>query len=164
MRSRVALVASLAAVLACWAPAQATAQFEPPLTVSEPVAFADAPRLVAGGDGRVLVTWGFRQPSGMLGAIAVSRRPDGRWGPQRAWGVALAAAGPAPRRAGVGEGLSSIAPYGRDRWLGLAVRADGRRQVLEWWRGTTAGGLRRGGALTPHDAADIAPIVRRQAQ
>ena len=113
MPSRVGLVASLAAVLTCWASAQATAQWEPPSTISEPVAFADAPRLVAGGDGRVLVTWGFRQPSGMLGAISVSRRPDGRWGPQRAWGVALAAAGPAPRRAGVGEGLSSIAPYGR---------------------------------------------------
>ena len=141
--------AAAIAVVACLGPAPALAQWEAPVTVSEPIAFAETPSLAAGADGRVLLTYGFRQPSGLLGVTAVSRRPDGRWGPRRAWGIALTSAGPAPRRAGIGEGLSSIAPYGPDRGGAAPGRLSGRRQVLEWWRGTTAGGLRRGGALAP---------------
>jgi YD repeat-containing protein len=51
-----------------------------------------------------------------------------------------------------------MAPYGRDRWVGLAAAPRGRRQVLEWWEGTTAGGARRGGTLSgePWEAGDVA--------
>ena len=146
------------AVAVTGAPPTAHAQWTPPASISDPAQVTQGLRLVSGTDGRVLVAWAFRQPSGLAGFTVASRRPDGRWGPQRTLGALLTSPGSEPRRAGVGEGLLDMAPYGRDRWVGLAVGSRGRRQVLEWWEGTTAGGARRGGTLpgAPWETGEVA--------
>jgi hypothetical protein len=158
-RARWSLAVVAATVAGSTAPAgPAHAQWAPPVPISATGQIAEGVGLTAGSDGRVLVAWAFRQPSGLAGFTAVSRRPDGRWGPQRTLGAALTSAGPGPRRAGAGEGLVAMAPYGRNRWIGLVVAPSGRRQILQWWEGTTAGGARRAGTLRgePWEAGGVA--------
>ena len=46
-----ARTAAAAVAVACLAPAPALAQWEAPVTVSEPIAFAEVPRLAAGPTG-----------------------------------------------------------------------------------------------------------------
>jgi hypothetical protein len=139
----VALVAALSVIVA---PAGA-ATWEPPVRLSQPYADTDGLQLVAGSDGRVLVVWSFRSASGLSGVEAVSRRPDGRWGPRRALGAVLPVSGAPSRISGAGSVLSGMSAFGANRWLGLSLEQRGRQQALAWWKGTTVGAAHRGGAF-----------------
>ena len=115
---RFLLAAALAAALA--APSSA-ATWGPPIPLSDTVAGTDSVQLVAGSDGRVLAVWSYRLGNGVSGVDAVSRRPDGRWGPRRAFGTFLPVSGGPSRASGVGASLTGMAAFGADRWLGLAI-------------------------------------------
>jgi hypothetical protein len=118
-----------------------------PIPLSDTVAGTGEVQLVAGSDGRVLAVWSFRLGSGVWGVEAMSHRPDGRWGPRRAFGTVLPVSGGPSRFSGVGDALSGLAAFGADRWLGLSVAPRGRGQALAWWKGTTVGAVHRGGVL-----------------
>ena len=102
----------------------------PPIQLSDTVANTDGVQLVGGTDGRVLAVWSYRLGSGVSGVDAVSRRPDGRWGPRRAFGTLLPVSGvPFTPVSGVGSGLGGIAAFGANRWLGLATAIRGNASV-----------------------------------
>jgi hypothetical protein len=144
------------AVFAVAAPARA-ATWEPPIVLSDVVAGTDDVQLLAGSDGRVLAVWSYRLGNGTSGVEAVSRRPDGMWGPRRAFGTTSALSGGPPVSTGVGSQLLGAAAYGANRWLGLAGEQFGAER-LTWWTGTTVGAADRGGALpeTPWETGPAA--------
>lgn len=153
--TRFLLAAALAVALA--APARA-ATWDPPVALSDTVANTENLQLVAGSDGRVLAVWSFRLGSGVFGVEAASRRPDGRWGPRRAFGTLLPLPGAPSRSSGVGDSLSGMAAFGANRWLGLAIEQHGNAQRLAWWKGNTVGAAHRGGLLPeePWEAGRVA--------
>ena len=152
---RLLLAAALAAALA--APSSA-ATWGPPIQLSDTVANTDGVHLVGGTDGRVLAVWSYRLGSGVSGVDAVSRRPDGRWGPRRAFGTLLPVSGGPSRQSGVGSGLGGIAAFGANRWLGLATAIRGNAQALAWWQGNTVGAAHPGGVL-PEEPWAAAPVA-----
>jgi YD repeat-containing protein len=151
------VIAVAAAVGIMAAPSQA-ATWEAPVTLSDTVAGTEGLQLVAGSDGRVLAVWGYRLGSGVFGVEAASRRPDGRWGPRRAFGTLLPRSGARSQASGVGDNLSGIAAFGTNRWLGLSVEQHGNAGALAWWKGTTIGAVHRGGTLPeePWTAGQVA--------
>jgi hypothetical protein len=153
-RLMIALVAAMGVMVM---PAGA-APWEPPARLSQPYAGIDSLQLVAGSDGRVLAVWSFRSASGLSGVEAVSRRPDGRWGPRRALGAVLPVSGGPSRISGVGGDLTGISTFGTNRWLGLAAEPHGRQQALAWWKGTTVGAAHRAGAFAEEPWA-VGPVA-----
>jgi hypothetical protein len=140
------LVAAAATVVLAGSARAAT--WTPTTALSDAVAGTDDVQLVAGSDGRVLVVWDFRLGTGVRGVEAVSRRPDGRWGPPRPLGTWVPVTGAPAKGTGVGDDVSALAAYGANRWLGLAIaQTRGPRESLDWWKGTTIGAAHRGGAL-----------------
>jgi hypothetical protein len=152
---RVLLAAALAGALA--APSSA-ATWGPPIPLSDTVAGTDSVQLVAGSDGRVLAVWSYRLGNGVFGVDAVSRRPDGRWGPRRAFGTLLPVSGGPSRPSGVGASLTGLAAFGADRWLGLAIAQHGSAQALAWWKGNTVGAAHLGGVL-PEEPWAVGPVA-----
>jgi hypothetical protein len=80
----VLVAAAATVVLAGFAHA---ATWTPTTALSDAVAGTDDVQLVAGSDDRVLAVWDFRLGTGVRCVEAVSRRPDGRWGPPRPLGT-----------------------------------------------------------------------------
>jgi hypothetical protein len=158
MRKTIKLALPLAALAALTVatPARA-ATWEPPIVLSDVVAGIENVQLLAGTDGRVLAVWGYRLGNGTSGVEAVSRRPDGAWGPRRSLGTTSALSGEPPVSTGVGSQLIGPAAYGANRWLGLAGEQFGANR-LSWWTGTTIGAVHRGGALpeTPWETGPVA--------
>jgi hypothetical protein len=152
--ARVLLV--LAAIAAVPGGARA-ATWDAPVALSDSVAFTDDIQLVRGSDGRVLAVWDFGLGSGIRGAEAASRLPDGRWGPRRALGTTLPPSGGPAHSAGVGSSLFGIAAFGADRWLGLAGEQFAAAR-LQWWTGTTVGSAHRGGTL-PERPWETGPVA-----
>ena len=150
-----ALAIALAATVgAATAPAQT---WEAPVALSDAVAGTENLQLVAGTGGRVLAVWSYRLGSGTSGVEAVSRRPDGVWGPRRALGTTLALSGEPPTSAGVGSLLMGTAAYGANRWLDLAGEQFGAER-LTWWKGNTVGAAHRGGVL-PEAPWETGPVA-----
>ena len=106
----------------------------------------------------MLAVWSYRLGSGVSGVDAVSRRPDGRWGPRRAFGTLLPVSGSPSRLSGVGSSLSGVAAFGANRWLGLAIAQHGSAQALAWWKGTTVGAAHMGGVL-PEEPWDVGQVA-----
>jgi hypothetical protein len=152
---RFLVAGALAAALA--APSSA-ATWSPPVQLSDTVASIDGVQLVEGSDGRVLAVWTYRLGSGVSGVDAVSRRPDGRWGPRRAFGTLLPVSGSPSRLSGVGSSLGGVAAFGANRWLGLAIAQHGSAQALAWWKGNTVGAAHMGGVL-PEEPWDVGPVA-----
>ena len=152
--ARLFVAGALAAALA--APASA-ATWGPPVPLSDTVASTEGVQLVEGSDGRVLAVWSYRLASGVSGVEAMSLRPDGRWGPRRALGTLLPVSGGPSQASGVGSGLSGLAAFGANRWLGLTVEQHGNAQALAWWKGNTIGAAHRGATLPeePWDAGRV---------
>lgn len=138
------LLATAIAALTLAVPAHAA--WTPPDLVSQTERSIDNLRLAAGSDGRLLASWQFFERRRSGGAVA-SRSPEGRWEPQRTVGQTTVQAGGRVRATGAGEGLSSIAGFGRNGVVALATNGAAPRTTLQWWRGTTSGALRRGGTL-----------------
>ena len=86
-RRRGAIVAGVGVVLvAGWVAPGARAGWSPPVTVSTPATFIDAPFVGFGASGRGLATWAFHRgigPGSMGGVLAAPRGRDGRFGPER---------------------------------------------------------------------------------
>jgi hypothetical protein len=157
MRTTLTTTVALA-IAATLGAATASAQtWEAPVALSDTVANTENVQLVAGSDGRVLTVWSYRLASGTSGVEAVSRRPDGIWGPRRAFGTTLALNGEPPKTAGVGSLLMGTTAYGANRWLGLAGEQFGAER-LTWWKGTTVGAAHRGGVL-PEAPWEVGPVA-----
>jgi hypothetical protein len=137
------------------------ATWSPPVPLSDTVAGTDGLELVAGSDGRVLAVWTYRLGNGVFGVEAVSRRPDGRWGPRRAYGTLLPVSGGPSQASGVGGSLGGLAAYGANRWLGLSITQRGSAQALTWWTGNTVGAAHLGGVLPeePWEAGQVAAFA-----
>jgi hypothetical protein len=152
---RVLIAGALAAALAAPAPA---ATWGPPIPLSGTSATTDGVQLVEGSDGRVLAVWTYRLASGVSGVDAMSRRPDGRWGPRRAFGTLLPVSGGPSQLSGVGSSLGGMAAFGANRGLGLAIAQHGSTQALAWWKGNTVGAAHMGGVL-PEEPWDVGPVA-----
>jgi len=137
------------------APAVARADWSSPTTISAPTSAVDDLQVVAGADGRALSTWRFRIAD-LAGLHAVSRRPDGAWGPIRTLGTfGLSTA----RTTGTGDGLFDLTAYARSRAAGLAVTPGrGRGAALDLWKGNTYGRLTRSTRIAP-DPWDVGGLA-----
>jgi hypothetical protein len=157
MRQSVTAAIALAIATTLGAASAPAQTWDAPVALSDTVANTENVQLVAGSDGRVLAVWSYRLASATSGVEAISRRPDGIWGPRRAFGTTLALSGRPAKSAGVGSLLMGTAAYGANRWLGLAGEQFGAER-LTWWKGTTVGAAHRGGALpeTPWETGPVA--------